>query len=183
MGEKKIRGAVFDGYFKAIKKRWGKKGVEECAEHIGIHPDDINEKKWYPVGYHSKMHQWIGDKGGSEYVTIAGKHGIKNMDFLSYLARFVSVKTLLKKAPKNIGEAYNFGSMDIEVDEENDEALVKIKGVVIDNYSCYGWKGIFIGGMEATKTEGEVEIIDHPDKGEDDCFLKLSWDSSAHLFG
>lgn len=175
MSEKKIRGAVLEGYFESVKKHWGDLGVEECAEYLGIDPDNIKDRKWYPAELHAKLHEWIGDKAGPEYVTIAGSYGIKNMGFLSYLARFISIETLLKKAPKSHRDAYNFGSMSIEIDDENREALVKLKDVVIDKYSCYGWKGVFVGGLEATKTKGEVEIIDHPDKGEKDCFLKVTW--------
>lgn len=175
MADRKVRGVVLDAYFKAIKKHWGKQGVDKCAEYVGVHPDEIKKRMWYPAEYHTKMHRWIGDKAGPKYVTIAGSFSIKNMGFLSYLARFISVKTLLKKAPKSFEDAYNFGTMKVEVDEEKKEALAKLKGVVIDKYSCYGWKGVFVGALEATKTGGNVKIIDHPDKGDKDCFLEISW--------
>ncbi len=175
MVEKKVRGVVLDSYFKAVKKHWGEQGVEECAEYLGIHPKDIKNRIWYPAEYHAKLHEWIGDKGGAKYVAIAGSFSIKNMGFLSYLARFISIERLLKKAPRSHEDAYNFGEMKIDIDKENNQALVKIKDVVIDKYSCYGWKGVFKGGLEATKTGGKVKIIDHPDKGEKDCFLKVSW--------
>ncbi|MFO7791434.1 MAG: hypothetical protein R6W73_00440 [Candidatus Saliniplasma sp.] len=175
MKEKKVRGVVMEAYFNSIKRQFGEKGVRKCAEYAGISPDDIKSKMWYPAEYHAKIHTWIGENKGAEYVTTAGKYGIKNMGFLSYLARFISIKTLLKKAPKSHRDAYNFGSMSIVKDEEKKEALVKLKGVIIDEYSCHGWKGVFVGGLEATKTKGKVKIIDHPEKGEDDCFLKIQW--------
>ena len=176
MADKKVRGVVLDAYFKAIKKHWGELGVKECEEYIGIRYKDIKERIWYPAEYHAKIHRWIGDRAGAKYVAIAGSFSIKNMGFLSYLARFISIKTLLKKAPRSFEDAYNFGTMEVEVDEEKKEALAKLKDVVIDKYSCYGWKGVFEGGLEATKTGGKVEIIeDHPDKGEKDCFMKISW--------
>ncbi len=175
MKDKKIRGVVMEGYFKSIKRQFGEKGVKECAEYVGIDPGDIKEKRWYSAKFHARIHRWIGENKGPESLIIAGKYGIKNMGFLSYLARFISIKTLLKKSPKSYDDAYNFGSMTIETDERNKEALVKLKEVKIDDYSCYGWKGVFLGGLEATKTKGKVKIIDHPEKGENDCFLKIKW--------
>lgn len=175
MKDKEVRGVVMDGYFKSIKRQFGEKGVKECAEYVGINPDDIKEKKWYPAEYHAKIHKWIGENKGPEALVRAGSYGIKNMGFLSYLARFISIKTLLKKSPKSFEDAYNFGSMRIETDKKKKEALVILRDVRIDEFSCYGWKGVFVGGLEATKTNGKVKIIDHPEKEEDDCFLKIRW--------
>lgn len=172
MEEKKFRGDLLIGYYKAVKKFWGVRGLKECEEYVGIKMDDIKSTKWYPIEYHSKMHKFLGEKG-EQYVTRAARQAIHGLGMLSYLVRFVSIKSLLKKAPKSYDDTFNFGVVEIDIEENS--AIAKLKDVVTTGYTCLAWKGVFQGTLEVTKTEGTVEIIDHEEKGENDCFFKIEW--------
>ncbi len=173
MEEKKFRGDLLKGYYKAVKKFWGVKGLKECEEYVGIKMDDIKNTRWYPIKYHSKMHRFLGEKG-EIYVIRAARYAIQDLGMLSYLVRFVSYERLLKKSPKSYQDTFDYGSIEIDLDENS--ALVKCKDVVTTEYTCLAWKGVFLGGLDATNTKGTVEIIDHKEKRDEDCFLKIEWE-------
>ncbi len=172
MTEKKFRGDLLQGYFKAVKKFWGVKGLKECEEYVGVKMDDIKSTSWYPIEYHSKMHRFLGEKG-ENYVTRAARYAIQDLGMLSYLVRFVSIETLLKKAPKSYEDTFNYGA--VEIDIRDNYAVAKLRDVVTTEYTCFAWKGVFLGALDSTNTEGTVEPIEHEDKGEDDCFFKIEW--------
>ena len=169
---KKVRGSILNGFIKFIKRTWGKDGRDAFMQETGIDINSISKRKWYPVEYLQKIHGWIGDKD-EKYLRRAGRYTVQDLGILSYLVRFTSIESLLKKAPKSYEDAFSYGDVDIEVGEK--EALVKMKDVVIDEFTCAAWHGVFEGSLEATDTEGSVEPIDHEEKGEKDCFFKMKW--------
>ncbi|MFW6304799.1 MAG: hypothetical protein ACOC1V_03370 [Candidatus Saliniplasma sp.] len=172
MADKKIRGDLIKGYFSSVKKFWGEKGLKKCEEYLGVEEKDLKGSVWYPLKYHKKMHEFLSNRG-EKYVIMAARHTTQNLGMLAYLVQFVSIKRLLKKAPKSYYDTFNFG--DIEIDIGENSALVKLDDVMFAETSCLAWKGAFLGALDATNTKGTVEIIDHEDKGDEDCFIKIEW--------
>ncbi len=172
MPDKKVRGDLLLGYFKGVKKFWGVKGLKECEKYVGAKEDNIKSTSWYPIEYHSKMHRFLGEKNESAVVKVA-RHAIQDLGMLSYLVRFVSIERMLKKGPKSYKDTFNFGVPTVNIHDNH--AIIKLKDVVTTEYTCLGWKGVFLGALDATNTEGKVKIIDHEDKDENDCYFKITW--------
>ncbi len=149
-------------------------GLEECLEDIGQRMDDIEERKWYDIEVLKALHTWIGDEKGERYMRRGGNYTVRDLGVLSYLVKFTNVKRLLKKAPKSYQEAFNFGSVHIDVKEGG--AVIKMKGVKVDEYACLAWRGVFEGTLDATDTDGLVEAFEDDTKEEDDCYFKMQWD-------
>lgn len=170
---KKVRGSILSGFIKFVERTWGEDGRNDLIDETGVDVNNISKRKWYPVEYLRKIHRWIGEDKGEKYLRRAGNYTVQDLGILSYLVRFTSIERLLKKAPKSYDDAFSYGEVHIDIGEG--EAIVKMKDVVIDEFTCAAWRGVFEGSLEATDTEGTVKPIDHEDKGGNDCFFKMSW--------
>ncbi|MFO7792022.1 MAG: hypothetical protein R6W73_03460 [Candidatus Saliniplasma sp.] len=175
MGKKKVRGSIINGYIKYIRRTWGDRGVNDLEEKLNIDIEDINDREWYDVNIHSSVHEWIVENHGEDHLRRGGSFTVQNMGVLSYLIKFTSPKTMLKKAPKSYSDAFTYGDVKIDIEDEDDKAYIKFKDNVVDEYTCIGWLGVFEGILKATNTEGEVKVWDAKDKGEKDCYFIMRW--------
>ncbi len=173
MEEKMVRGSILNGFFKFIKRSWGDQGLDEFRGYSNIDPERIKMKEWYSAEILSDIHRWLGEVKGKEYVRRAGRYTVQDLGLLSYLVQFASIETLLKKAPKSYNDAFSYGKALIKIEEN--QAVVKMKNVVIDDYTCDAWRGVFEGTLKATKTKGKVEIYEDETKGENDCYFLMTW--------
>lgn len=173
MEEKKVKGSILKGFISFISRTWGKNGLEEFYEGTRLRKDSIKDKTWYSIEHLKYIHKWLAEEKGQTYLRRAGRFTVQDLGVLSYLVKFTSIETLLKKAPKSYRDAFSYGRVSIDIGEE--EAIVKMKGVVVDEYTCIGWRGVFEGSLKATGTDGVVEHIDPPEKEENDCYFKIEW--------
>lgn len=173
MSEKKVRGSVLNGFIKYIKRSWGDKGLKNFSDYAGYDPMKIKDKKWYDVELLVKIHTWLAEEKGKKYLRMAGRHTVQDLGMLSYLIKFAKVETLLKKAPKSYRDGFNYGDSIIEVEER--KAVAKMKNVILDEYTCEAWRGVFEGVLKATNTEGKVEPFEDHTKGENDCYYLITW--------
>ncbi len=170
---KKVRGSVLRGFLKYIEKTWGKGGVDEFFEFASLEPDEIKEGEWYDSDILSKIHSWIVENKGKAALRRGGAHTVKSLGMLSYIVRFLHIERLLKRAPESYNDAFTYGSVDVKI--LKNQALIKMKDVVIDEYTCIAWKGVYEGALEITNTRGAVEFIKTKDMGEDDCSFIIRW--------
>lgn len=170
---KKVRGSVLKGFLKYIEKTWGKEGIEDFLQFVAIDPDKIKEGLWYDADLLSKIHRWLFENKGKEALRRGGAHTVKSLGMLSYIVRFLHIEKLLKKASESYDDAFTYGT--VEADIQSNQAIVKMKNVVIDEYTCTAWKGVFEGALEVTKTKGAVEFIKTKKMGENDCFFIIRW--------
>ena len=173
MEKKKVRGSIINGYIKYIKRTWGDKGVRDLEEKLDISIERIKDRKWYDHTIHSSVHGWIAENHGEDHLRRGGSFTVQNLGVLSYLIKFTSPKTMLKKAPKSYRDAFSYGN--VKIDIEDDKAYIKLKDTAIDEYTCTGWLGVFEGILKATNTKGEVKVWDAKDKGEEDCYFIMKW--------
>ncbi|MGM0510055.1 MAG: hypothetical protein ACQESD_02875 [Thermoplasmatota archaeon] len=170
---KQVRGSVLKGFLKYIEKTWGKEGMEDFSIFTSINPDKIKEGLWYDADLLSKIHQWLFESKGKEALQRGGAHTVKSLGMLSYIVRFLHIERLLKRAPESYDEAFNYGTVDVNI--QNNQAIVKMKNAVIDEYTCVAWKGVFEGALEVTKTKGAVEYFESKDKEDKDCYFIILW--------
>lgn len=173
MEDKKVRGSVVLGYLNFIKRTWGSDGLEECTDSIGLPMKHFEEIQWYNIDILKKIHQWIADEKGEKYIKRGGNYTVKDLGVLSYIVKFVNIKALLKKAPKSYEDAYNFGS--VEIDIKDKKAIIKMEDVSFDEYACSGWLGAFEGMLEMTHTWGEVKEVQCQYKGASYCEFEMTW--------
>lgn len=174
LAERKVKGSVILGYLKYIKRTWGQLGLDECTDFIGLDYDHFEEKRWHDIEQLDKVIQWIGDNKGSKYIERAGNYTVKDLGILSYLVKFASIESLLKKAPKSYHDAYNYGDVEIDIGEK--EAVIKMKDVIHGDYSCNGWLGAFKGMMEMTHTTGTVKEVQCQKESASHCEFLMKWD-------
>ena len=94
---------------------------------------------------------------------------------LSYIVRFMNVKTLLNKFPNNYKELFNYGRIEIEVLGEK-RARVMLYDCATSEYSCPAWMGAFKGVLEMTNTKGTVKEEKCQLDGGDCCVFLLKWE-------
>ncbi len=173
MKKGKVRGDVLRGYLKYIKRTWGKEGIDSFDSYSGIESERLKDKIWYDSDILKDVHHWLADKG-EKHVELAAGYTIRNLGLLSYLVKFLNVKTLLDKAPKNFSEGFSYGDCIVEIKDKS--AIVKFKDIMIDEYVCDAWKGVLKGILKATNTKGKIKPLNTPDKGDKDCFYKMEWE-------
>ncbi len=172
MEERKAKGAIVNGYFKLIKRRWGIQGVTEAMKYanIGTQPKD---GEWFSMEKTDRVLEWIAKNKGTDYVREAGKYTAKDLGIFRYLiASIVGIERFLKKAEETYETMFNFGKIKIKIDEKT--AVVELKGVRVTEYSCIAWEGALLGIMEVTKSHGAVTPLEPG--GPEDCRFFMKWD-------
>ncbi len=138
MSRKEIRGSIINGYLKFVKKKWGKIGLEECREFVGI-TKKIDDGHFYIDKVKLDILRWIGDEHGEEYVIEAGRFLVSHLGMLSWIVRFMDPYKVATRFPKEYTEVYNFGR--VEVKGEPGDILIKLYDVcsiiVEDKTSLY----------------------------------------------
>ena len=170
---KQVRGDVIKGYVKYIKKRWGQAGVDSFETYASMDLRDLKDKDWYDSDLLKKIHFWLAEKG-DKYVPLSSSYCVQNLGMLSYIVKFLNIKTLLQKVPKSFEDGFSYGSLTIDIKDK--KAIAKFKDVVIDKYTCAAWKGAFEGALLATNTKGTVKPIQEKDMGDNDCYFLIEWD-------
>ena len=169
----KVNGSLIKGYLNYIKKTWGAEGLNQCLADIKLDASVLKEGRWYKDEINSHLLTWIAEKKGPEYVEKAGTYLIKNLGFLSYVMRFTRIQTLLKKAPVNYNDAFNYGKVKVELFDK--KAIIKMKNTARDNYTCGAWLGAYKGMMEITRTKGTVIERQCEKDGSPHCEFVMEW--------
>ena len=128
---------------------------------------------WYPEKRSADILAWIREKKGIEYVEDCGRYTVKDLGILSYIVRFITIETMLKKAPDSFHDAFNYGQIELEI--HDDHAIIKMKDTAIDENTCPAWVGVFKGMLEMTKTKGTVKEIQCELKGSECCIFRMDW--------
>lgn len=173
MTENKIRGSVLNSYIKFVKKKWGVDGVTALVKYIGANTEGFKEGNWYDQKIEYKAFDWIKKNKGEQYVTECGTFCIQQLGLLSYVVRFTDIEYILKEAKKGYKDAYNYGSLDVELGRK--EAKIVLQDAAVDEYACLSWLGAFIGAMEMTKTKGDIRELKCQRKGAPRCEFKMTW--------
>ena len=173
--ELKCRGSVPLGFINYISKTWGQEGLEQFIKDTGMNPKNIKEGQWYDISSSGIVQEWIFKNKGEDQVIKAGTYTIKNQGIFSYIIRFANIKSILKRAPDNYQEVFKCGTMKVDIHENH--AIVTMKDVAVNDYSCIAWKGAWIGALEITKTKGTVNETQCQIKdGASHCEFLVEWD-------
>ena len=172
--EQKCRGSVPLGFINYISKTWGQEGLDQFINDTGMDPNNIKEGQWYDISSSGRVQEWIFKNKGEEQVIKAGTFTIKNQGLFSYVIRFANVKSILKRAPESYNEVFKCGIMEVDIHENH--AIVTMKDVAVNDYSCIAWRGALIGVLELTKTKGTVKETQCQYKGEaSHCEFLVKW--------
>ncbi len=172
MEERKAKGAIVNGYFKLIKRKWGMQGVREAMKYAKINAQP-KDGEWFSMEKTDKVLEWIGRNKGMDYVREAGKYTAKDLGIFRYLiASIVGIERFLKKAEATYDTMFDFGGINIKIEEKT--ALIELRGARITEYSCVAWEGALLGIMEVTKSHGTVKPLE-PDNPKD-CKFFMKWD-------
>lgn len=170
-----VRGAVILGYLKFIKKTWGIQGVSDCLKATKIDPDRIKEGVWYPIDIDKQIMDWIVDTKGPDYLPKCGHFTIQDLGWLSFVVRFLDIKTIIKKMPASYKEAYNFGEI-IIADLQKRSAVIQMKDCIVDENTCITWWGAMNGALEMTNTKGAVMEVQCQNQGAECCEFVVKWE-------
>lgn len=176
-GDQRIKGSVINGHLKFIKKKWGAAGVEGACKELRIDCTRIEENRWYDADYSNKILTWIARNKGVDQVVACGAHTVKDLGILSYIVRFMNMRSMVAKAKENYSDAFSYGRVKVEID--GDSALVIMKDVARSEYTCLAWRGVFEGMLEMTKTPGKVEEVKCQFKGAPRCEFIVDWSEEA----
>ena len=173
MSDKKLQGSVLLGYVKFIRQKWGADGVSECGSKIGLDLSLINEGRWYNHDISKAILKWIAEEKGLENVERCGNFSTKELGFLSYLVRFVNVKSLLKRAPESYANAFSWGRLTVSARENS--AVIRMHDASTSELDCVAWLGAFRGMLEQTRTKGTVKETQCQSKGAPHCEFLMEW--------
>ncbi len=129
---------------------------------------------WYDLYNSEKILLWLGDVKGSEFVKNCGKYTVKDLGVLSYIVKFMDVKSILKRAPVSYADAFDHGKMKVEIGDKR--AILKITGGFPPKYSCLAWCGCFQGMLDITRAKGTDKEIKCFTKGDPHCAYEVLWD-------
>lgn len=175
MEEKLCRGSVVNGYLKYIKKKWGQDGLDEACKAAGIKPEEIKDGGWYPDNTNDGILTWMVENKGKEYIEISNRAMVQDLGMMSYIVRFMDVKSILKRLPNNYKELFNFGKIELELREKS--ATLKMYDMATSEYSCPAWRGVFKGACDMTKTKPtRIEEIKCQWKGDEHCHWEIEWE-------
>jgi len=174
MSERKVKGAVVLGYSKFIKKTWGKEGLEQYVSETGVDTEKMNDGTWYDDQYSRITLSWIAKNKGPEYLERCGIYTVKDLGMLSYIVRFMDIKSILKRGPDSYDEAFNYGSFKVNIGENKAHIKIRDSGKD-DEYACKTWMGVFKGMLEMTKTNGRVIETQCEYRGADECIFEMTW--------
>jgi len=164
------------GYFDFIRKQWGQDGLDECIEATGIDPDRIKVEVSYPGAMDELVLKWISETRGIDYIRKMGIHAVKNLGELSYLVKFVNLKTLLMKFKDNYHDTFQFGELSVLADNIGKRATIIMKDCNAQEESCMAWLGAFEGMMELTRSKGTVKLIKRQIDGDGYDEYLLDWE-------
>ena len=174
--EKRVKGSVIIGYFKFIKKTWGQDGLDGSVAAMGYGPDTMDESKWYNDKYSTSVLTWIAENKGEDYLERCGRHTVKDLGLMSYIVRFMDIKSILKRGPDSYREAFDYGSFKVSIIDDN-KATIAIEGSAAnDKYACRTWIGVFKGMLEMTNTKGKVVETQCELKGAPFCLYEMTWE-------
>jgi len=174
--ERKLKGAVLRGYYKFIRKKWGVEGQKECEAATGVIDGNLKEEIFYPNEWSVKIQEWMSSTHGMPLCRQCGAFTVQNLGILAYLVKFANIKFLLKRAPKSYGEAFNFGRMEVALDEDNKRAVLRMYDANYNQEACEMWWGVFEGCLEMTRTKGTVQkvLCQREDSGH--CEYVIEWE-------
>ena len=165
--ERRVRGSVINGYMGYVKMKWGKEGLDQCLNGLGLE-EGFEDGKYYHAQISENILRWISREKGDEDLIDVGKYVVKNLGILKWLVRFADVRTVAEKFPSNYSEIYTSGH--VEIDTGNpDEILVKLFDVCYIKETCLSWQGVCEGALEMTKTAGTVKETKCRVDGDDYC--------------
>jgi hypothetical protein len=173
MDERKVKGAVANGYLKFIKRKWGVQGMKNAMEYAGM-KQEPKDGEWVSLKSTYALLEWIEKEHGKEYIVEAGKGMMKGMggDFKFMFAVVIGFERVLDKVKKEISTLLFKGS-GVEINKEGKSATIRLKGFKMGDVSCMAWKGALMGVMDVTKTKGTVEVLDSGN--DEDCLIKAMW--------
>ena len=175
MTEKHTRGSVIRGYVDYVRKTWGEAGVKELCLALNFDLGSIEDKQWYDEKLSADILDWIKDNKGLKFVELCGKHTIQHPGtLLAFLLKFMSVKSILKRAGPTFKEGFDYGEVDVEMLDDN-RAVVYMKNVSVDENSCLAWLGALEGLLEMTGVKGTVKEIKCQRTGAQYCEFLMEW--------
>ncbi|NPA75498.1 MAG: hypothetical protein GXO25_05400 [Euryarchaeota archaeon] len=171
--EKKVKGALVNGYLKYVKKKWGNAGLQEVKARAGIERN-IKDGEWVPVDNAVAVLEWIKNTKGESHVVDAGRHTAKDLGVFKYIiASFMSIERFIHRAQDTYNTLFNYGAIIIKDTDKG--AIVTLRDSRDTDSSCLAWEGALKGIMEVTRTHGTVTPIE-PDAPED-CKFEMVWKS------
>ncbi len=147
--------------------------MNDLTDATGLVYNEIDEQKWYDIGVFKKIQSRIAKEKGIKYIEMVANYAVKDLGVLSYIVRFSDFKSLLKRATKSYYAVYNFG--DVEIDINDNSAVIRMKDTAFDDYTCTAWKGAFQGMLEITHSIGTVEETQCQLKGSPHCEFRIRW--------
>jgi predicted hydrocarbon binding protein len=172
--ERRVRGSVLNAYLKYVRVKWGDGGVKACLKDLGL-SEEFKDGEYYHDEMRENVLRWLSRTKGREYIQDAGRYVVKNLGILSWMVRFVNVKTLVEKFPQNYSEVYTFGKA--TVDASKDKAIVfRLHDVNRIEESCLSWLGVCKGALEMTNTNGEVRETKCLVKGDQYCEFTVNYE-------
>ena len=170
-----MRGSVVNGYLQFILNSWGRDGLDECTNTLGIDPKEIKDGRWYSIELNRLILCWISENKGADQVEKAGTNMVKNLGMLGYILRFAKISSILKRLPENYPDVYNFGKLEVEFKDDR-SAIVTVTDATIDEYITMARLGSFKGMLDITKTNGTVELIKSEKASERTCQYLFKWE-------
>jgi len=173
MKTRKCRGRIINGYLKFVKKKWGKDGVDQCVKVVGKKLINIQDDRWYPVKLCDGIIHWIEDTHGVDAVRRSGSFTATNKGVVTFTARLMGIKKVLKQAEQEYRDNFDYGEITIKM--SGNKARVIFTDVCPDETVCQAWLGAFQGILQMSKTPGIVTKKACQHKGGKSCIYQLKW--------
>lgn len=179
-----VKGIHLANVFRFVKWKRGILGLRRFQEDIRNLPhcakateQTFVEKDWYDYDLYLKL-LFAADKvcgtGDLSKIYEIGLWNIRNLGYLSYLARKPDIHEFVDGAVKGWNNVYDFGGIEIPEETPN-KMIIRYKGFPPSPEKCQYFRGSLTGMMEICNLDGTVEETACNTKGQDYCEFTLTW--------
>jgi predicted hydrocarbon binding protein len=171
--QRMIKGGVALGYLQFIKRKWGSDGADDCMRSLNFGKLDLVEDRPYPKELVDGIYKWMTANHGNEAILAANRFAVKNIGFMAYIVKFVSIERVLGSVEAGIADALNFGKVEVSIGKNS--AIIKMFDINQSELDCLGWRGAFEGMLAMTRTKGSVEEVACMRRGSKHCEFEVKW--------
>jgi hypothetical protein len=179
-----VKGIHLANVFRFVKWKRGILGLRRFQEAIKGLPgcsraDETTfiEKDWYDYGLYMKLldaaDRVVGTGDLSKIYEI-GLWNIRNLGYLSYLARKPNIVEFIQGAIKGWNNVYDFGGVEL-VENHPKRIVMRYRGFPAAPEKCQYFRGSLTGMMEICGLDGKAEETACNTKEAEYCEFTLTW--------
>jgi hypothetical protein len=175
----RIQGDTILHSFKYVKRKKGRKGLEQVISQLGYKPSDIYPERWYPIEKHLKLLEIIDRNFDYKDFPVCSRIGFnraKDMGVLRGAGKKTEPMVVFEKVRDRWGRFSDFGKIELRNIDKGQVDIYLCKCPHHPLY-CQRMEGFFTGILLAVckLKEAEVKQVKCASDGDKYCKFEAKW--------